>query len=165
MSTGQEKRIILIANDGSQHSENAIDYYLQNIHIDGNHIVIQQVVDLPELEPDMLRARDLGVSPHRLHDMWVQSKNDAVKLKAKVENHLTSRGITSNVRFRLDDGLKPGQVICQVAQEEGASMIVMGTRGMGKIRRSLVGSVSDFVIHHAHCPVVVCRHAELVLDK
>ncbi len=33
----------------------------------------------------------------------------------------------------------------------------MGTRGMGTIRRTLLGSVSDYVVHHAHCPVTVCR--------
>lgn len=36
-------------------------------------------------------------------------------------------------------------------------MIVTGTRGMGKVRRTILGSVSDYLVHHAHCPVVVCR--------
>ena len=53
---------------------------------------------------------------------------------------------------------KPGEVIVDLATEEKASMIVMGTRGLGTIRRTLMGSVSDYVVHHAHCPVVVCRH-------
>jgi nucleotide-binding universal stress UspA family protein len=53
---------------------------------------------------------------------------------------------------------KPGEVIVDMALEEKASMIVMGTRGLGTIRRTIMGSVSDYVVHHAHCPVVVCRH-------
>ena len=64
-----------------------------------------------------------------------------------------------NVKCRTEGGLKPGQVICQVANEEKATMIVIGTRGMGKIRRTLLGSVSDYVVHHSGCPVVVCRNA------
>ena len=62
--------------------------------------------------------------------------------------------------MRNEGGMKPGQTICQVGEQEKAIMIVMGTRGMGKIRRTIMGSVSDYVVHHSHCPVVVCRKAE-----
>ena len=51
----------------------------------------------------------------------------------------------------------PGEYICRVAKEDGATMIVMGTRGMGTIRRTILGSVSDYVLHHANCPVLVVR--------
>ena len=37
-------------------------------------------------------------------------------------------------------------------------MIVLGTRGQGTVRRTILGSVSDYVVHHAHVPVTVCRH-------
>ena len=57
----------------------------------------------------------------------------------------------------LEKGMRPGHVITEFAQAQNAGTIVMGTRGMGKIRRTILGSVSDFVIHHAHCAVVVCR--------
>lgn len=53
---------------------------------------------------------------------------------------------------------RPGEAIVDVAKEEHAMLIVMGTRGMGTIRRTLIGSVSDYVVHHAHCPVLVARH-------
>lgn len=38
-----------------------------------------------------------------------------------------------------------------MAEEEGADLIVMGSRGLGGIRRALAGSVSDSVVNHAHC--------------
>ncbi len=53
---------------------------------------------------------------------------------------------------------KPGEVICQISDEEEAAMIIVGSRGMGKIRRTILGSVSDYLVNHAYCPVVVCRH-------
>ncbi|XP_053378016.1 uncharacterized protein LOC128547971 [Mercenaria mercenaria] len=52
----------------------------------------------------------------------------------------------------------PGEGICKAVTEIGASMIIIGTRGMGKVRRTLLGSVSDYVLHHAHVPVLICRH-------
>ena len=50
------------------------------------------------------------------------------------------------------------QQILRVAEEIGAGLIVMGSRGRGGVRRALMGSVSDSVVRHAHCPVLVVRH-------
>lgn len=52
---------------------------------------------------------------------------------------------------------EPGHGIIKVAEDEKAAMIVTGTRGMGTIRRKLLGSVSEYVIHHSPVPVLVCR--------
>jgi nucleotide-binding universal stress UspA family protein len=49
------------------------------------------------------------------------------------------------------------QQIVQVAEDIGAGLIVMGSRGLGGVRRALMGSVSDSVVRHAHCPVLVVR--------
>jgi len=43
------------------------------------------------------------------------------------------------------------------AERLDAGMIVMGSRGLGRIRRALMGSVFDSVVRHAHCPVLVVR--------
>jgi nucleotide-binding universal stress UspA family protein len=56
--------------------------------------------------------------------------------------------------------LKMGEVdleIVALAEELGADLIVMGSRGLGGVRRALMGSVSDSVVRHAHCPVLVVR--------
>lgn len=52
---------------------------------------------------------------------------------------------------------RPGEMVCEAAEKEGADIIIMGTRGMSKLRRTLLGSVSNFVLNHAHCPVLVVR--------
>jgi nucleotide-binding universal stress UspA family protein len=56
--------------------------------------------------------------------------------------------------------LRMGEVdleIVALAEELGADLIVMGSRGLGGLRRALMGSVSDSVVRHAHCPVLVVR--------
>lgn len=80
-----------------------------------------------------------------------------------------SRGIQSvcilyvfqiEAEFKIESAEKPGHAIVDTATKTDAAFIVTGTRGMGKIRRTILGSVSDFVVHHAPCPVLVCRHKD-----
>ncbi|WAR25536.1 Y1388-like protein [Mya arenaria] len=63
-------------------------------------------------------------------------------------------------KFRTGQG-KPGEVVCRIAQEEKCMLVVTGTRGLGKVRRTFLGSVSDYIIHHSHVPVLVVRNATL----
>jgi nucleotide-binding universal stress UspA family protein len=51
----------------------------------------------------------------------------------------------------------PDQAIIHVAEELGVGLIVMGSRGLGGVRRALMGSASDSVVRHAHCPVMIVR--------
>jgi nucleotide-binding universal stress UspA family protein len=53
---------------------------------------------------------------------------------------------------------EPDKEIIRLSEEIGATMIVMGSRGLGAVSRALMGSVSDSVVKHAHCPVLVMRH-------
>jgi nucleotide-binding universal stress UspA family protein len=59
-------------------------------------------------------------------------------------------------RIRKGKG-KPGEAIIKAANDEGACMIVCGTRGHGKLKRAFLGSVSDYVAHHSTVPVIICR--------
>ena len=52
---------------------------------------------------------------------------------------------------------KAGEVVVHVANDRHAELILTGTRGVGTIRRTILGSVSDYVVHHAHCAVVTVR--------
>ena len=57
----------------------------------------------------------------------------------------------------IADTEKPGEFVVDTAKKENANYVVMGTRGLGKFRRTVMGSVSDYVVHHSPCPVMVCR--------
>jgi nucleotide-binding universal stress UspA family protein len=51
----------------------------------------------------------------------------------------------------------PGSAIVRYAEEHNCSQIVMSARGHTPLSHLLLGSVSDYVIHHAHCPVTIVR--------
>lgn len=51
----------------------------------------------------------------------------------------------------------PGPEICSFAAEHEADMIVMGTHGYGTVKGFLMGSVAQYVLHHAPCPVLTVK--------
>ena len=52
---------------------------------------------------------------------------------------------------------RPADVIVDLGEEVEADLIVVGSRGLGAVGRLLVGSVSEGVVHHAPCPVLIVR--------
>ncbi|PLX96989.1 MAG: universal stress protein [Desulfuromonas sp.] len=55
---------------------------------------------------------------------------------------------------RLEFG-SPRQIVCKVANEEKFELIILGRRRAGEIRDVLFGSVSNYALHHVHCPVLL----------
>jgi nucleotide-binding universal stress UspA family protein len=52
---------------------------------------------------------------------------------------------------------RPDAEIAHLAKEIGAGLVVVGSRGWGPLKRAVMGSVSDSVVRHARCPVLVVR--------
>ena len=49
----------------------------------------------------------------------------------------------------------PGEGIVRVADEERVNLIVIGTRGLGAMKRAFMGSVSEYVVRHTTCPTLI----------
>jgi nucleotide-binding universal stress UspA family protein len=83
-------------------------------------------------------------------------KGEAQKvLDEQVQEIEAAGGNVKDAYLRV--GERRDQAIVHLAEELGAGLIVMGSRGLGGVRRALMGSVSDSVVHHAHCPVMIVR--------
>ena len=68
-------------------------------------------------------------------------------------------GTVADAHLRIDThGTMEDENIVGLAEELGADLIVIGSRGLGGMKRLLMGSVSESVMRHAHCPVLVVRH-------
>lgn len=59
----------------------------------------------------------------------------------------------------------PGQQICQIARDWGADAIVLGRRGNSGIKELLMGSVSNYVVHHAPCSVLVMQGTAIAQEN
>jgi nucleotide-binding universal stress UspA family protein len=90
------------------------------------------------------------VSPDELASMQETARADG---EVAVRTAVDSLGI-DDVETRVLEG-EPGPTLCAFAEEASANVIVLGTRGRGRFKRALLGSVSDYVVRNASCPVVV----------
>jgi nucleotide-binding universal stress UspA family protein len=75
-------------------------------------------------------------------------------LDAEVEKIRSAGGMVAEEHL-IEGGAAPE--IVWLAEKIGAGLIVMGSRGLGGIRRALMGSVCNTVVKHAHCPVLLVR--------
>ena len=73
---------------------------------------------------------------------------------ARAGQILDEMKVPYNGRQEIGD---PAAEIVRVAEAEGCDLIVVGSLGQGALKSLLLGSVSDHIVHHAHCPVLVIR--------
>lgn len=88
------------------------------------------------------------------HDRVDQARAEREPHLVSVVREARARGATAE--FLLWDG-DPGGSIVAAAEAEHADLVVVGTRGRSGAERMLLGSVSDHVVRHAECPVLVVR--------
>lgn len=67
---------------------------------------------------------------------------------------LADRGIEPKTIEAIGD---PGTAICEAAEQDGYTMIVVGSRNHTGVKRLLLGSVADRVAHHAPCDVLIVK--------
>lgn len=89
------------------------------------------------------------------------AKDSAAKIlddaAAALKGTFGSRGVT--VTSEVEFG-SPDSRIVETAEERGTDLIVIGSHGYNRWERLLLGSVSNSVVHHAHCSVMVVRTPE-----
>jgi nucleotide-binding universal stress UspA family protein len=135
--------MILLATDGSSEAELAATTAADLAKSTGSEL---HVVHVGELLPTLLAQTE--VEPAQLEREARELLDEQVR---RVEE---AGGTVKEAHLRLG---RADEEIVDLAQSMGAGMIVMGSRGRGRIRRALMGSVSDSVVRHAPCPVTIVR--------
>ncbi|KAG7580940.1 UspA [Arabidopsis suecica] len=57
------------------------------------------------------------------------------------------------------------EMICEAVEQMHVDLLVVGSRGLGKIKRAFLGSVSDYCAHHAHCPILIVKPPKEMMTK
>ncbi len=144
---------ILLATEGSEEAASAARTAADLAQKTGSelHVVLVE-----------LSTAYVGMGPPEIADVPapVQEELDEEAqrlLDAQVRQIKADGGSVARAHLRVG---RPDVEIVALAEEIGAGLIVVGSRGLGGIRRALMGSVSDSVVRHAHCPVLVVRKEE-----
>jgi nucleotide-binding universal stress UspA family protein len=137
---------ILFATDGSAASEpaseRAIDLAAQ---VDARLLVVA-VVNTSSRQPSERADASMPESKEAL-----STRAQGIVQRAKAAG--------ADASFLVWEG-DPGPAIVAAAEAESADLIVVGSHGRSGVQRFLIGSVSDFVVRHAHCPVMVVRGSQ-----
>jgi nucleotide-binding universal stress UspA family protein len=165
MSAGDQNKLsrlrtVVVAVDASDNAMAALNWYLNELHRAGDYVVLCHVPEQPDLPTFKLKH---GISLP--FDDWkkaVQERNETItKLETNITQTIGTRLSTQSYKFSVPqtNSKSPGQAIISTAESDGARMIVVGTRGLDVVRRTLLGSVSEYVVRHSRVPVVVCPYS------
>ncbi len=142
---------ILLCTDGSDLSEEALRAGLAVLARPDRYVVVT-VVDGPS--PDAL-VDVSGMAGATMTEDQFEARQRAAFADgdATVAHAVQALGL-AGAETRVVEG-EAGLAICELAEELGATAVVVGSHGRSGIRRALLGSVSDHVVRHAGRPVVV----------
>nr|CAX70903.1 Universal stress protein [Schistosoma japonicum]CAX70904.1 Universal stress protein [Schistosoma japonicum]CAX70907.1 Universal stress protein [Schistosoma japonicum]CAX76043.1 Universal stress protein [Schistosoma japonicum] len=152
VNESEYSRVILIPIDGSDHCDRAFRWYLENMKRDTDCIKFVHVVEPAYNIPTTGLTMDLSPVPDMTQALEA-SIASGKKLGQKYIHEAKSYKLSAHAFLHVDT--KPGSSLVKAISEHKADVILMGSRGLGAIRRTFLGSVSDYVLHHAHIPVVI----------
>jgi nucleotide-binding universal stress UspA family protein len=136
---------VLLAVDGSKHAEKAVDLATKLAQIDHDEVVVVHVTEvLPtrfQVPPDVEYVLD----------------EEVIRLAKRYAENLNAAGVKARTEFRHIRYGHAAPVICDLAEDLDAGLIVMGSRGKSDLAAILVGSVTHKVLHLTDRPVLIAR--------
>lgn len=144
------KSILLLATDGSGEAEMALEMAVELASSTGSELHIATVGREYQVTSDV--SQDYETIERAVGTLEREAQGILYEQKKKAEEAGGNVAKTHRVM-----GGQPDEEIVRLAEGLNANLIVVGSRGLGGIRRSLMGSVSDSVVRNAPCPVLVVR--------
>jgi nucleotide-binding universal stress UspA family protein len=143
-AVAHQVRRVLLATDLTKASEVATDWAFALAERHGADLLVVSVIDSRELRQESQRT---GLRWDQVRDRR-QAAAQALVVRGQ------PAGVDVSVLVWTGD---PGESIVSAAEAEAADLIVVGTHGRGPIGRLFLGSVSEYVMRNARCPVLVAR--------
>jgi len=148
---------ILVPLDGSEHSLKALDEAAQIAKMSSGkltliNVYVVQPVMMSEVSPEYMGPPVFtGAEVSRITEAVQKFGN---RILQDAEKRISATGV--HAEKKLVQG-HVSQEIVRAANDGNFDLIVIGARGVSHFREVLLGSVTDAVIHHAHCAVLVIK--------
>jgi len=139
---------ILFPTDFSDVSKKALNYLKQLQEAGAKEIIVLHVIDERKIEAIALYGSG------ECYVVIDRIEKEARKEISAIESELKKSGF--EVKARIETGI-PLREILRVEEEEGVSVIVIGSHGKTNMKEMLLGSVSEKVIRRAKNPVLVIK--------
>ncbi|XP_051152285.1 universal stress protein PHOS34-like [Andrographis paniculata] len=151
-----EKSVIVVGVDDSEISYHALEWTLE-------HLFPPAIQNTPfnlvvvHAKPQAVMAVTLAgpgaadVIPYVDRDLKAIAGRVVEKAKQMCSAHSVNDAI-----LEVEEG-DARNILCEAVEKHRASMLVVGSHGYGAIKRAVLGSVSDYCAHHAHCTVTIVK--------
>ena len=137
---------VLVPVDGSDNSHRALNAALLLLEKLGAKVTAIHVMeDIPVLH---IQSEKL------LRELLDAYKKESELILSKCSEIATKKGLSINTKLLQGNA---GATILDFCEKENYDIIVMGSRGLGKFKELVLGSVSSKVVHHSSCPVMIIR--------
>ena len=145
---------ILVPIDGSEQSYRALNFAMDLAKKYSAKVTLINVAQPNVIIPVYSTQPTLAPIPTITFDENIENTHKKILSNAFDE----AKKIDSEIKIskRLING-RPADKIIDVAKEDGFDLIVIGSRGLGGLKEFLLGSVSNRVADHAHCPVLIVK--------
>jgi nucleotide-binding universal stress UspA family protein len=138
---------ILVAVDFSEHSSRALDVAIDFALMFGARVDLVHAFDVPV---PFVTPYEVAVP-----DTFMQEARESAKKKLSVElERVIAAGVEANSHLTE---VPAATAITRVAEEIGADLLVMGTRGHTGLKHALLGSVAERTLRHSPCPVLTVK--------
>ncbi|XP_040993029.1 universal stress protein PHOS32-like [Juglans microcarpa x Juglans regia] len=157
-------RRVGVAVDFSPCSKKALKWAVDNVVRDGDHLILLNVRPEGNYEDGEIQLWAATGSPliplRELSDPIIMKKYGVKPDPETLDILNTAAGqkqITVILKIYWGD---PREKLCEAIDKIPLSCLIIGNRGLGKIKRAILGSVSNYVVNNGSCPVTVVKIAE-----
>ncbi len=142
---------VLVAVDGSVHSRRAVEISVELCLKYEAHLTVLHVIP-----PPSFGLAAAGIPPTVLRDYYFEARREAERIVGEALAVAERAGMRAGAEI-IENAPSVVQAITEYAENNGADLIVVGTRGLSGFKKLLLGSVASGVISHAHCSVLVVK--------